>query len=100
MAELYRRKVSNLKDALAEPATHVEALEILQSLIKPVSVKTGENDSEIVLVGEIANMVRLSAGSETSGKEPHRSSVKWLRGGILTRQFLDSLDQSICRPQN
>ena len=74
--------MSNLQDALAEPATPVEALEILQSLIEPVSVKTGENDSEIELVGEIANMLRLSARSETSGKEPHRSSVKWLRGGI------------------
>jgi site-specific DNA recombinase len=80
LAELYRKKVSNLQDALAEPATQVEALEILRSLIERVSVKTAENDSEIELVGEIANMVRLSAGSETFGKEPHRSSVKVVAG--------------------
>jgi hypothetical protein len=41
-----------------------------------VSVRTDEKGFEIELIGEIANMVRLSAGSETFGKEPHRSSVK------------------------
>jgi hypothetical protein len=45
-----------------------------------VSYRTDENAFEIELVGEIANMVRLSAGSETFGKDPYRSSVKVVAG--------------------
>ena len=80
LAELYRKKVANLQDALADPATQTEALEILRGLIERVSFRTDENAFEIELVGEIANMVRLSAGSETFGTEPYRSSVKVVAG--------------------
>jgi site-specific DNA recombinase len=80
LAELYRNKVANLQDALADPATQMEALEILRGLIERVSVRTDEKGFEIELIGEIANMVRLSAGSESLGKEPYRSSVKVVAG--------------------
>jgi hypothetical protein len=80
LAELYRKKVAGLQDALVDPATKTEALEILRSLIDRVSVSAGENDFfTIELVGEIANMVRLSAGAEGLGNEPYRSSVSGLR---------------------
>ena len=68
LAELYRKKVANLQDALANPATQMEALEILRGLVQRVSVRTDEKGLEIELVGEIANMVRLSAGLESLGK--------------------------------
>jgi hypothetical protein len=58
LAELYAKMVSNLQDALADPATQAEALEILRSLIERVSVRAHENASEIELVGEIAIMAR------------------------------------------
>ena len=58
----------------------MEALEILRSMIECVRVKTAENGVEIELIGEIANMVRLSAGSEGLEKEPYRSSVKVVAG--------------------
>jgi len=80
LAELYRQKVANLQDALADPATKEEALEILRSLIDRVSVSAGENGYTIELVGEIANMVRLSTGAKSLGTEPHRSSVKVVAG--------------------
>jgi hypothetical protein len=80
LAELYSRKVASLQDAFADPATKVEALEILRGLIERVNVRTDENASEIELVGEIANMVGLSAGSEIFGREPYRSSVKVVAG--------------------
>jgi DNA invertase Pin-like site-specific DNA recombinase len=80
LAELYRKKVAGLQDALVDPATKTEALEILRSLIDRVSVSAGENGFfTIELVGEIANMVRLSAGAEGLGNEPYRSSVSGLR---------------------
>jgi site-specific DNA recombinase len=55
-------------------------LRILRGLIDRVSVTAGENGFTIELVGEIANMVRLSAGAESLGNEPYRSSVKVAAG--------------------
>jgi hypothetical protein len=68
LAELYRKKVASLQDALVDPATKTEALEILRGLIDRVSVTAGENGFTIELVGEIANMVRLSASAESLGR--------------------------------
>jgi hypothetical protein len=80
LAELYRKKVASLQDALVDPATKTDALEILRGLIDRVSVSAGENGFTIEFVGEIANMVRLSTGAESLGTEPHRSSVKVVAG--------------------
>jgi site-specific DNA recombinase len=74
LADLYRRRVTNLQEALADPGTRMEALEISRGMIERVRVKTAENGVEIELVGEIANMVRLFAGSKRLAKEPYRSS--------------------------
>jgi site-specific DNA recombinase len=65
LAELYRKKVASLQDALVDPVTKTEALETLRGLIDRVSVSAGGNGFTIELVGEIANMVRLSAGAES-----------------------------------
>jgi hypothetical protein len=43
-------------------------------------VSAGENGFTIELVGEIANMVRLSAGTESLENELYRSSVKVVAG--------------------
>jgi site-specific DNA recombinase len=87
LAELYRKRVASLQDALVDPMTKTEALEILRSLIDRVSVSAGENGFTIELVGEIANMVRLSAGAESLGNEPYRSSIKVVAGARNHRQF-------------
>ena len=65
LAEIYRRKVANLQEPLADPATQSEALEILRGLVERVTVAPAENGLAIELTGEIANMVRLSAGAES-----------------------------------
>jgi site-specific DNA recombinase len=87
LAELYRKKVASLQDALADPSTKTEALEILRGLIDRVSVRAGENGFTIELVGEIANMVQLSTGAESLGNAPYRSSVKVVAGARNHRQF-------------
>ena len=79
LAELYRKKVAFLRDALADSTTRTEALEILRGLIDRADVSASENGFEIELVGEIANMVRLSAGAESLENEPYRSTVSGLR---------------------
>jgi site-specific DNA recombinase len=85
LAEIYRQKVANLQDALADPVTQTEALEILRGLIEQVVVRPADDGFAIELVGEIANMVRLSAGAESFGREPYRSSVKVVAGARIGR---------------
>ena len=80
LAEIYRKKVGSLQDALADPATKTEALEILRGLIERVAVTAAADGFTIELVGEIANMVRLSTGAESLEIEPYRSSVKVVAG--------------------
>jgi site-specific DNA recombinase len=68
LAEVYRQKVATLQEALADPATQTEALEIPRGLIERVTVAPAETGLAIELTGEIANMVRLSAGAESLAK--------------------------------
>ena len=80
LAEVYRQKVANLQTALTDPGVHTEALEILRGLVERVEVRPTEDGFAIELVGEIANMVKLSAGAESIATEPYRSSVKVVAG--------------------
>jgi site-specific DNA recombinase len=83
LAEVYRHKVATLQDALADPVTLTEALEILRGL-DHVEIKAAENGFAIELVGEIANMVKLSASAESLTKEPYRTEPKVSRNLPLT----------------
>jgi hypothetical protein len=80
LGEVYRQKVSDLQEALADLSTRTEALEILRGLIERVAVCPVNDGFAIELTGEIANMVTLSAGTESVSKEPYRSSVKVVAG--------------------
>jgi hypothetical protein len=57
------------------PATKTEAIEILRGLIERIAVSAAGDGLTIELVGEIANMVRLSTGVKSLEIEPFRSSV-------------------------
>lgn len=63
LAEVYRREVEALRDALHDPATGDEALEFMRGLIESVVMRPKPDGYEIELVGEIANMVALAADS-------------------------------------
>ncbi len=80
LAEVYRQKVERLHEALQCAATRHEALEILRALIDKVTVRHQNKVFEIELVGEIANMVALSAGTESTNNERFRRSVKVVAG--------------------
>ena len=88
LAQLYREKVANLHSALADPELRTEALELIRGLIERVDLHPAEDGFRIELVGEIANMVTLSAGAESVGCEKHRASVKVVAGTRNHRQFL------------
>ncbi len=79
VAELYRRKVENLHEALAAEETRTEAVEILRGLIDVINVRPTEAGTEIELVGDIVSMLKLP-GKESAGIEAHKSSVKVVAG--------------------
>ncbi len=89
LALLYRRRVEALHESLNADDSRAEAAEVLRSLIERVDIAPGADGPEIVLTGEIANMVELAqnAGqSKTAAPrgaavpEPYRSSVKVVAG--------------------
>ena len=89
LAELYRKKVERLHEALSDPTARTEAAEILHGLIEVITVVVSKDRFEIELVGEIANMIEL-AGTKDANKKtapnmgaipaPYRSSVKVVAG--------------------
>ena len=80
LAELYREKVSALHAALVDPESRIEALELIRSLIDRVEVHPAGKDFRVELVGEIANIIKLSAGAESLESESERASVKVVAG--------------------
>jgi site-specific DNA recombinase len=67
LAQVYRRQVERLQDALNDPEIRDEALQILRGLVECVSISPAENGMEVEIVGEIAKMVEL--GTENRAKQ-------------------------------
>lgn len=73
LAGLYRRKVEDVREALADDETRTEALDILRSLIEVVLIHPIERGYEIELVGEIANMVAVAVSADNKETVPGRA---------------------------
>jgi site-specific DNA recombinase len=80
LAQLYRQKVAELHTTLIDPELRGEALELIRGLIERVELHATEDGFRIELIGEIANMVKLSAGAESFGTDAERASVKVVAG--------------------
>jgi hypothetical protein len=87
IAEAYRRNVEALQQALAEPDMRTEALDQLRGLIERIIVVPTDAGLEIELLGEIAHMMRLSAGAESLIHEPFASSMKVVARSRNHRQY-------------
>ena len=79
LAEVYRRKVEDLHTALASDRTRAEAAEILRGLIEAILVRPAAGGTEVELVGDIVNMLKLPT-KEGSSLDTHKSSVKVVAG--------------------
>ena len=90
LAVVYRQKVAELHTALANPELQTEALELIRGLIERVELHPAEEGFRIELVGEIANMITLSAGAESVGSGPNRASVKVV-AGTGNQRYLQAL---------
>ena len=87
LAELYRRKVERLHEAIADPATRTEALEILRGLVDSVTLTPIDGGFEIELVGEIANMITLPGKAGSAEVSNYASSVKVVAGACNHREL-------------
>lgn len=98
LAELYRRQVENLHEALNAPDSRTEAAEILRGIIERINVTPlGQGSFEIDLTGDIVNMIEFAeSGAQTkkaaSNKaaipDVYRSSVKVVAGARTQRESL------------
>ena len=87
LAELYRRQVENLHEALNAPDSRTEAAEILRGIIERINVTPlGQGAFEIDLTGDIVNMIEIAesglqtkkaASSEATVPDVYRTSLKW-----------------------
>jgi site-specific DNA recombinase len=66
LAEVYRRRVERLHEALNNPTTRDEAFELIRSLIEEIRLVPEDGRLRIELRGELANILALS----TAGKKP------------------------------
>jgi hypothetical protein len=62
LAQVYRRQVEQLHQALDHPEIRDEAVQVLRGLIEHVLIGPADNGFEIEIVGEIAKMVELGIG--------------------------------------
>ncbi len=95
LPELYRRRVAELEQALADPTTHDEALTLLRQLIDYVEVTPDGKALKIEFVGQIANMPVLPTPSEAGRMAKHKIAVKGVAGTRYTRESL--IVRSSCR---
>ena len=83
LAEIYRRQVERLQQALNDPEIRDDAVQILRGLIERASIGPAENGLEIEIVGEIAKMVQLGIGNkeiQATFSEKMARSVKVVAG--------------------
>ena len=68
LAEVYRRKIEALHEALREPTTKDEAFDLVRSLIEVIRLVPDEGKLRIEIKGELAGILELcDAGSNKPG---------------------------------
>ena len=89
LAQVYRRKVERLHEALADPALRDEALGLLRGLIERVVLHpAGEDGQEVEIVGEIVRMVELGRDAKQAALDAEAAcSVKVVAGARNRREL-------------
>ena len=63
LAELYRQKVADLRDALNETGTRAEAANIIRDLVEEIRLHPDKNVLKIELVGDLARILNFANGN-------------------------------------
>ncbi len=90
LAEIYRKRVERLHEALHDPASRDEALEAVRSLIGEIRFVPEDGRLRIELRGELAGMLALAADSKKLGglsAAELSEQIKMVAGARNHRQF-------------
>ena len=88
LAQVYRRKVERLHEALADPALRDEALGLLRGLIERVVLHPAGDGQEVEIVGEIVRMVELGRDAKQAALDAEAAcSVKVVAGARNHREL-------------
>ena len=62
LAELYRRKVTNLQELLTEEVSRGRAMDVIRTLVDRVEVHTGpkRGQAQVILVGALASILNFA----------------------------------------
>lgn len=71
LAELYRRKIAELENAIEDPTLRDEALAILRDLVEAVELHPTKDGFDIEFRGQIANMIGLSSPTRSRSNSEH-----------------------------
>ena len=89
LAQVYRRKVERLHEALADPALRDEALGLLRGLIECVVLHPAADGQEVEIVGEIVRMVELGRDAKQAALDAEAAcSVKVVAGARNHRELI------------
>jgi hypothetical protein len=67
LAEIYRRKVAALHEALEDQATREEAMELIRSLIEAIVLVPDHGSLRIEVRGELATILAIGEGRQKPG---------------------------------
>jgi site-specific DNA recombinase len=89
LAQVYRRQVERLQQALNDPEIRDEAIQLLRGLIEGVSIRPVKGGLEIEIVGEIAKMVELGIGTHMKKAALDETAARSVKVVAGTRNHLD-----------
>jgi site-specific DNA recombinase len=99
LAEVYRRRVERLHEALQDTATHDEAFELIRSLIDEIRVIPEDGELRIELRGALAGILALSAAGKKPGDREATGLAEQIKMVAGARNRLDLLLRAILKPR-
>jgi hypothetical protein len=77
LAEVYRRKVAALHEALVDEENREEAMELIRGLIKAVVLTPIDNHLRVEVRGKLAAILALGEGRKNPGPTPLLASSRF-----------------------
>ena len=91
LSELYREKVTRLRECLADPTIRDEAIGILRGLLEQVVARHGPDGWEIEVHGEIAALVSLGLAKEKAPRPALQA------GALCSAEVVAGAGFGLCR---
>jgi site-specific DNA recombinase len=68
LAEVYRRKITGLHEALEDEVTRDEAMELIRSLIEAIVLVPDQGSLKVEVLGELAAILAYGEGRKKPGR--------------------------------